>query len=562
MEDLFDALLSGDSGEPGGTREPGERRGSGDPVGTGDPVGSGERRGATPRRAGTTAQRAGELVRIISDAFDEMAGLEFGEIEAEDRLAFLRDLGTQASRAGAIRDLVLGSVAKDEIWAGRGQRTFPDFIQRTSKSSKREASKAAERATTLEDNLPAFRTAFARGEISEEKIDIVARYTKTPELREKLDDPREGEKYLLGIAKVKDADVFRRLVKAWAMKHAPAQAEKKLKEQVRAEKLTLVPDSEGVVISGWLTTLNGELLNTALTAMMGVPTQADTREPMERRAHALLELVTTTLDSGHVSSAATVRPHLSIHVPFELLNTIAPKDFDQTNCGESQGMGNSQGSARVGNVSPAGNGEHHSGGISAMSRANPGSGENPGEFRGGKMAECLGQVRDQRKHLGRILSVIQAGIDDDLLTGSPPATLDDGTPINYSEVQALLCSGELQRIILTREGDVLDVGHRYRNATRQQTRAVIARDRTCRYPGCSHTISSSEIHHADYWRDGGKTNLDNLVMLCWYHHQYVHREKITITHHEHGWSFDNARGHVGTRLHGSVELECADGEAA
>jgi hypothetical protein len=36
-------------------------------------------------------------------------------------------------------------------------------------------------------------------------------------------------------------------------------------------------------------------------------------------------------------------------------------------------------------------------------------------------------------------------------------------------------------------------------------------------------------HHLVHWEDGGATELDNLVLLCPYHHRLHHRGGITIT---------------------------------
>jgi hypothetical protein len=52
-------------------------------------------------------------------------------------------------------------------------------------------------------------------------------------------------------------------------------------------------------------------------------------------------------------------------------------------------------------------------------------------------------------------------------------------------------------------------------------RALQARDRQCRFPGCTHRhfIDGHHIHH---WSEGGETSLDNLVLLCRRHHRLVH----------------------------------------
>ena len=57
--------------------------------------------------------------------------------------------------------------------------------------------------------------------------------------------------------------------------------------------------------------------------------------------------------------------------------------------------------------------------------------------------------------------------------------------------------------------------------------AIVLRDGGCRYPGCPRPAAYCEAHHAVFWRHGGATAADNLVLLCRYHHHLVHDR-----HHE------------------------------
>ncbi|MFW6199938.1 MAG: HNH endonuclease signature motif containing protein, partial [Gemmatimonadota bacterium] len=74
-------------------------------------------------------------------------------------------------------------------------------------------------------------------------------------------------------------------------------------------------------------------------------------------------------------------------------------------------------------------------------------------------------------------------------------------------------------------GDVLDVGRRTRTVPPALRRALEVRDRGCRFPGCG--LRFADAHHIEHWADGGRTALDNLVLLCRRHHRRVHED---------GWS--------------------------
>jgi hypothetical protein len=43
----------------------------------------------------------------------------------------------------------------------------------------------------------------------------------------------------------------------------------------------------------------------------------------------------------------------------------------------------------------------------------------------------------------------------------------------------------------------------------------------CRFPGCMRR-RKLHVHHGREWSAGGRTDLDNLVLLCWRHHILVH----------------------------------------
>jgi hypothetical protein len=69
----------------------------------------------------------------------------------------------------------------------------------------------------------------------------------------------------------------------------------------------------------------------------------------------------------------------------------------------------------------------------------------------------------------------------------------------------------------------LDVGRATRSVSAALAKAVIVRDRHCRYEDCHAPPWACDIHHRVPWADGGVTALSNLGLLCWFHHDHVHR---------------------------------------
>ena len=88
-------------------------------------------------------------------------------------------------------------------------------------------------------------------------------------------------------------------------------------------------------------------------------------------------------------------------------------------------------------------------------------------------------------------------------------------------LRRLACDGGMITVIEDTNGDPLSIGRKTRVIPPSMRRALVARDRCCQYPGCSHD-RYVEGHHIVHWAHGGATRLDNLVLLCSRHHLQLH----------------------------------------
>ena len=81
----------------------------------------------------------------------------------------------------------------------------------------------------------------------------------------------------------------------------------------------------------------------------------------------------------------------------------------------------------------------------------------------------------------------------------------------------------------------LDLGHTTRVVPPHLRKAVIQRDKKCRFPGCEQPPSVCQVHHLIPWAQGGATALGNLALFCRFHHVIViHRWGWKITCHPNG----------------------------
>ncbi|MPY86948.1 MAG: DUF222 domain-containing protein [Luteitalea sp.] len=103
----------------------------------------------------------------------------------------------------------------------------------------------------------------------------------------------------------------------------------------------------------------------------------------------------------------------------------------------------------------------------------------------------------------------------------------DGTYVSAETLRRIACDASTVVMRHAPDGAVLDVGRKRRTIPPAIRRALAARDRHCRFPGC--TARHCEAHHVQHWVDGGATRLTNLVLLCKRHHRAVHDEGFALT---------------------------------
>jgi Domain of unknown function (DUF222)/HNH endonuclease len=105
--------------------------------------------------------------------------------------------------------------------------------------------------------------------------------------------------------------------------------------------------------------------------------------------------------------------------------------------------------------------------------------------------------------------------------------LDDGQPLAAETARRLACDASVVELRERADGSVLSLGRKRRTVSPALRRALVARDRGCRFPGCDRT-RFVDAHHVRHWSRGGETSLDNLVLLCRRHHRLVHEHGYTL----------------------------------
>jgi Domain of unknown function (DUF222) len=105
------------------------------------------------------------------------------------------------------------------------------------------------------------------------------------------------------------------------------------------------------------------------------------------------------------------------------------------------------------------------------------------------------------------------------------------TPISAHTVRRMACDVGWLPVMLDERGEILDVGVTQRRFPPAQRTALAVRDGGCRWPGCDLPPAWCEAHHMEEWSKGGRTSVDNGVLLCRFHHLNVHNNGWTIERH-------------------------------
>ena len=100
------------------------------------------------------------------------------------------------------------------------------------------------------------------------------------------------------------------------------------------------------------------------------------------------------------------------------------------------------------------------------------------------------------------------------------AVTGHGTQISTSKLLQISGEASLLATICSDTGGILHYGRERRLASRGQRLALATRDGGCSFPGCDRPPAWTEVHHIIPWLHGGPTDINNMCLLCRYHHRH------------------------------------------
>jgi hypothetical protein len=133
---------------------------------------------------------------------------------------------------------------------------------------------------------------------------------------------------------------------------------------------------------------------------------------------------------------------------------------------------------------------------------------------------------------GMPVTILATATISDLTAGTGIARTGHGDPLSVQQLLDLATEAEIIPVVFNEAGGVLAFGRGQRLASRGQRLALAARDHGCTFPGCDRPAAWTEVHHITPWIHGGPTDLDNMCLLCRFHHREFERRGWQVRIHD------------------------------
>ncbi len=303
----------------------------------------------------------------------------------------------------------------------------------------------------------------------------------------------------------------------------PPPAPRPVSENPALNRFDVHPLANGrFQFGGDIDRLLAEKLLTALSPLTaprpGPGGERDPRSPSKRRADALDQILDRHLRGSTRGSAVGSRASVHLIVPLRDLlahggntqtGSTATDSVDtgsvaksSSNGGDSNGS-HPDGVAR-GDIAARGDATSGCGGAGQESVSEPGD-AGP---RGDAAARRGGDSNGGQK------SVPKPG------DAEWPFHLDWTGPISRFLAELVTCDADLTPVIVDHHGVPLALGRTTRLASDDQRIALTIRDTCCVM--CGRPAQWCQAHHIRFWEHGGRTDLDNLALVCGECHRLVH----------------------------------------
>jgi hypothetical protein len=453
----------------------------------------------------------------LGKVLDELAGTDVVGLPDEDVRTGLPALLTAFNQISALVATVVASFDTRDLSEPDGFKTTTAWLIAFGRMTGGAAAGWLTRGRLLRE-LPAVHAAATHGHASTEHIGRIVELTR----RVDLPTVKHFDTLLADLAAAtRPADVTTACNRIAAHKDPDGKPPDPERDFNRRE-LHLTRRGNMYAIRGRLDLEGGATLATAIDALLKPPPPSDERTAPQRRADALVELARLGTTASLLPTVGGVRPSLGILITPETLLDIRARATEHLSShgSPSNDTGTYQPPApdvgadsntRDGLVVP----EH----AQAVDPPDPADDEPP----------PVGHQRSQH------LQPRQPSRRQDALAAAGIPELPEAAWLNWAGAipttlaQRLACDCDVWRVVLDPgTGLPLEVGRAHRLVPHWMRKALHARDRGCRWPGCDAPVSWTDAHHLISWFLGGRTDIDKLISLCRWHHVKVHEGQWSI----------------------------------
>ncbi|MEO6885726.1 MAG: DUF222 domain-containing protein, partial [Jatrophihabitantaceae bacterium] len=427
-----------------------------------------------------------DAVAVVRDGVDALLGLDISRFQPQQVLDALREVERQKRRFAAVDHVLLANVDERGM---AGEHCLPSaaaLVQQLLRVSSSEANSRVLGARELADRhdltgaplppvLPAIAAAQRIGSISPAHAAVISRFMH--ELPATVDREYGAalEACLVHHSVGLDPVQVARAAKKLLARLKSDGEEPDDRENQRRREFTLSKNPDGSSrLSGHLTPA-GTAVCEAILDSLAAPVPAedgerDDRAPGQRRHDAMVDAWTRLLNSGTLpdcgGTPVTVAVTIDAGDLYAGTRRFGPRRSRCTDCSDCTGR---------------------SGCANCTSRSG--------------CANCTGEQQSSGGY----------------------GTTSHGDLIGISELLNLAAEAEIIPVVLNDARGVMAYGRTRRLASPAQRRALAARDRGCSFPGCARPPAWCSAHHVTAWIDGGKTDIDNLTLLCGFHHREFDR---------------------------------------
>lgn len=147
----------------------------------------------------------------------------------------------------------------------------------------------------------------------------------------------------------------------------------------------------------------------------------------------------------------------------------------------------------------------------------------PGLARHDRLAFLLRSVARERVLHGADHALVVTARPDDLVQPDNVISTHAGSPLSLHQLSSWSDAAQMFVHVVDGGGRTIEVRSQGRFATRSQMAVLAARDQGCTFPDCDAPAEWCEAHHILAFAQGGATEIDNLTLVCPFHHRWFER---------------------------------------